>query len=296
MIAFLLGCTAAIESAGEAPEVVEIPEGFITLGAPPPPGAFPPPRPAVANSAQDRWAFRGGKGLSPRRVWVSAFSIDRTEVTRAAYRAFLVATGYRPPFVDEAWAGEAGKWGLFNWSGVDYPAGTGNHPVVLVNWEDATAYCAWVDRRLPTEAEWQMAAFGPADPDGRHRAFPWGDVYGADRLNHGARQDPFTDATDGYAETSPVGSFPSGQSPFGVEDMFGNAWEFTADWRVDDWALVAGGDHAGVLSDPVADGPGLYVAVRGGSYFFDVAVNPAAERSEFLPELRRKTSGFRCAR
>ncbi len=295
----LVGCTAP---KGLAPAMIDIPAGFIMLGAasppPPPPGASarPPPPPPNAATAQERWAFRGGKGLVPRSAWVSAFSIDRTEVTRDAYRAFLVATGYRSPFVDEAWAGEEGKWGLFNWSGVDYPAGTGDHPVVLVNWEDATAFCAWAGLRLPTEAEWQLAAFGPAEASGRTRAFPWGEVYEADHLNHGSRNDPFTDATDGYEQTSPVGSFPAGQSPFGVEDMFGNAWEFTADWRVDDWALVSGGDHAGVLADPVAAGPGLYVAVRGGSYFFDVSVNPSAERSEFLPDLRRKTSSFRCAR
>jgi serine/threonine-protein kinase len=231
----------------------------------------------------------GGQGYAAKEVHVAAFSIDRTEVTREQYKAFLVATGYRPPYVDEDWARDG-----WNWTGVDYPPGTGDHPVVLVSWYDADEYCRWAGKRLPTEAEWQLAALGPS-ADGR--TFPWGTTYEGSRLNHGKMMEPNFDDSDGFLYTSPVGAFPSGKSHVGAEDMFGNAWEFTSDARVDGWELYQfAGEVDGKPAQPTAPGPGLYVAVRGGAYFFDFEPNPGGERNEFLPELRRKTSGFRCAR
>ena len=73
---------------------------------------------------------------------------------------FLVATGYPHPEVNEDWAREG-----WNWSGSKYPEGTGDHPVVLVNWYDARSYCAWASKRLPTEAEWEVA----------NKQFTWGE-------------------------------------------------------------------------------------------------------------------------
>ncbi|MFT4974811.1 MAG: sulfatase modifying factor 1 [Myxococcota bacterium] len=231
-----------------------------------------------------------GAHLKPRQVSVSAFTIDQHEVTREAYRTFLLETGYRPPHVDEPWAEDG-----WSWQGTDYPQGTGDHPVVLVSWYDATEYCAWAGGRLPTEAEWQLAALG-AD-----RTYPWGNDYDERRLNHGTIDAPNFDDSDGYLRTSPVGAFPSGRTPEGVDDLFGNAWEFTADFRRDQWSryLDATGQplHGnGPTQGATAPGPGLYVAVRGGSYYFDLRPNPGGERHQFLPEIRRKTSGFRCAR
>lgn len=254
------------------------PPALVTVGGPPPSSQGP----------AALYRFLGGQGLAPQEVQVAAFAIDRTEVTRDAYRGFLLDTGYRVPHVAEAWADSG-----WNWQGTDYPAGTGDHPVVLVTWYDAQAYCAWAGKRLPSEAEWQLAALGDAAQD---RVFPWGDDYDGARLNHGQLAAPNFDDSDGYLTTSPVGAFPEGRSPFGLDDAFGNAWEFTADFRVDDWSLTerAGdGSGPGALRSP---GPGLYVAVRGGAYFFDLRPNPGGERHQFLPELRRKTSGFRCAR
>lgn len=233
----------------------------------------------------------GGQRLKPVQVSVSSFWIDLTEVTRRQYQAFLVETGYRPPFVAEDWANDDG----WNWSGTDYPPGTGDHPVVLASWYDAVEYCTWAGKRLPTESEWQLAALGT---DGR--AFPWGDEYSGDLLNHGKMDAPNFDDSDGFEYTSPVDAFPSGRSPYGLYDAFGNAWEFTADYRRDDWSMYT--DSAGRAvtrqggADITAPGPGLYVAVRGGAYFFDLRPNPGGERNEFLPEVRRKTSGFRCAK
>lgn len=225
--------------------------------------------------------------LPLKRVRVSSFFIDQTEVTRAQYAEFLEATSYRPPVVDEEWAEDG-----WNWEGTRFPRGTSDHPVVLVSWYDAREYCEWAGKRLPTEAEWQLAALGPAE---RGVFFPWGEEYDADALNHGRLAEPNFDDSDGYLHTSPVGAFPSGASPVGALDMFGNAWEWTADFRRDSWDEVLGERDGDIIVDPHTTPDGHYVAVRGGSYFFDLRPNPAGERNAFLPEIRRKTSGFRCA-
>ncbi len=239
------------------------------------------------------WEFHGGNGIDHTDVWVDAFWIDQTEVTRAAYARFIAESGYRPPFVAEEWAADG-----WNWHGATPPEGTEDHPVVLVSWYDAREYCAWAGKRLPTEAEWQLAALGPW---GQSRDYPWGNTYEDSRLNHGQMLPPNFDDSDGYLTTAPVGQFPTGASPFGAQDMFGNAWEYTADLRVDTWSLMSTVDaatraHQGGKRQVRALEPGLYAAVRGGSYFFDLRPNPGGERHRFLTEIRRKTSGFRCAK
>lgn len=253
-----------------------------------PPVVSPGMIPSPDQADPSLFTSHGGQQLKTRVVRVKPFWIDRTEVTRIAYQTFLVATGYRPPHVAETWADDG-----WNWTGTDYPDGTGEHPVVLASFYDAQAYCGWAGKRLPTEPEWQMAALGSA---GDNRIFPWGDTYDGAKFNHGKMMEPNFDDSDGYLTTSPVGAYPAGRSPFGLEDAFGNAWEFTSDYRVDGWELMDFRDGGQGLEDVRSPGPGLYVAVRGGAYFFDLRPNPAGERNHFLPELRRKTSGFRCAK
>ena len=248
----------------------------------------PPPLPSTGKAVP--WISRGGRGLMPRMVAVSGFQIDRTEVTRDQYARFLDATGYRLPHVAEPWAEDG-----WNWTDASAPDGLGTHPVVLVSYHDASAFCRWAGKRLPTEAEWQLAALGPST-DGR--VYPWGSRYRDDFLNHGRMEPPNFDDTDGYRTTSPVGSFPQGRSATGLDDTFGNAWEFTADARIDDWshARHQGHDAAGAMINARAPGPALRVAVRGGSFYFDLRPNPGGEWAAFTPESRRKSSGFRCAR
>ena len=273
-------------------EMVEIQGGVVRLGrgdaqavpgfVPPPPPVGEEPVPGLEGAVPPRT-----QGLAPRLFAVDTFSLDRTEVTREAYARFLVATGHPPPRVDEPWAEDG-----WNWVEGSPPPGTEQHPVVLVNWYDARAYCRSADKRLPTEAEWQLAALGPSEAESR---FPWGNDYRPNAFNHGTVAPPFFDDSDGFHTTAPVGSFPAGASRDGVLDLFGNAWEWTADLRVDTWDLVIA-DAGNPPRNPRTGLLGLNVAVRGGSYYHDLRPNPAGERHAFLPEIRRKTSGFRCAR
>ena len=305
MMFWLLACNggtspaevAAVErGVGEFAGMLHIPAAEVNSG---PRGAvrLPPPRSRplalptfVCTPSEVAGAACPGLAHDPlaaRVVRVSGFWIDETEVSRNAYGLFLGATGYRPPHVEEPWA-EA-DW---NWDGPTPPAGTESHPVVLTSWYDAREYCAWRGGRLPTEAEWHLAALGPAASE---TAFPWGPHYAEGRMNRGMLDAPNYDETDGWLTTSPVGTFPKGASRYGLLDAYGNAWEWVDTLRMRSWDEVPFADPATQLN-PTTASLGLYAAARGFSYLADPRPNLAMDFNAFPVELRRKTSGFRCAR
>lgn len=133
----------------------------------------------------------------PHQVSVKPFFMDVHEVTCEEYKKFVDATNYPPPP---------------GWSGGNYPAGKGKFPVTDVNWDAANAYAKWSGKRLPTEAEWEFAARGT---DGR--LYSWGNEW----------QDGMANANEVNKGMVAVGSY-KGASPFGIYDMIGNAWEWTA--------------------------------------------------------------------
>ncbi|MEM9455848.1 MAG: SUMF1/EgtB/PvdO family nonheme iron enzyme [Myxococcota bacterium] len=212
-----------------------------------------------------------------RQVWVDTFWIDETEVTVEAYKEC----------VDAGVCTEPSTGTYCNWSQGGPVAGRENHPVNCVSWFQAEAYCEWVQggtKRLPTEAEWEKAARGT---DGR--VYPWGDTPqpSCDRL-------VMSDAAAGGAgcgtgATWEVGSMPLGASPYGVQDMAGNVWEWVADWY--------GYYDAGETNNPVGPRNGTSRVLRGGSWFFDfTSIFRAAYRDSNDPTDSGNGVGLRCAR
>ena len=217
----------------------------------------------------------GSDGLpdeQPQRlVYTASFWIDRYEVTNDTYARFVQTTGHRAP----AHSNPASTL----WENNAPIAGIGNHPVVNVSWEDAVAYCAWMSKRLPTEAEWEKAARGA---DGR--LYPWGNESPtAERANYEREWD------DGKALRA-VGTTPNGRSFYGVHDMAGNAREWTQDWYAPDYYKQA--------PDRNPRGPeqGVLKVIRGGSWRSPLADISATARGRGGFALRTHGTGFRCAR
>jgi formylglycine-generating enzyme required for sulfatase activity len=145
-------------------------------------------------------------------VTVKPFFIDLYEVTYEQYLGFIKATAHRAPKT---------------WTGSTYPPGSAHHPVTGVTWTDATAYASWAGKRLPTEEEWELAARGT---DGR--LYPWGNQWGsADDSTITANA--FNTSAGHFVD---VGTF-KGVSPYGLYDMVGNAWE----WTASAWSAYPGG-------------------------------------------------------
>jgi formylglycine-generating enzyme required for sulfatase activity len=241
--AILLGAALAASpspAAQEVPEVIEIPAGRYIAGSSP---------------AEREYAYRideraYGHDATRRQRWYESepprasrrsarYAITRTPITNRQYAAFVAATGHRAPEVDAAtWRGygfihEFAATRRFAWSAGRPPSGREEHPVVLVSHADASAYAAWLSRetgrtwRLPTQAEWEKAARGS---DGR--IFPWGDEFDPKKLNsHDA----------GPFDTTPVGSYPLGASPFGMLDAAGQVFEWTSSAAGSGRFVVKGG-------------------------------------------------------
>jgi formylglycine-generating enzyme required for sulfatase activity len=217
---------------------------------------------------------------TPREVFVSAFQIDRLEVTTAAYRECV----RRGPCDMRPLTAADTRYVVDEW------------PMVNVTWDDADSYCRWRGKRLPTEAEWEKAARGT---DGRR--WPWGNYDRVDGANRGrvetdAERSPnpadlatVPDDSDGYAELAPPGSLRFGRSPYGALDMAGNVTEWVADW-FDDRPLIDKDDV-----DPTGPATGQLKVVRGGDFFEPGMFARTYFREGEHPGERHITRGFRCA-
>ncbi|MEW6357060.1 MAG: SUMF1/EgtB/PvdO family nonheme iron enzyme [Planctomycetota bacterium] len=219
---------------------------------------------AMAVAGQDVYKKEDFADEAPRHVaQVRAFYIDIHEVSCADYLKFVEETKYDPPL---------------DWLRGRPRRGKENHPVTMISFKDAEAYATWAGKRLPSEAEWELAARGA---DGR--IFPWGAQYQDGTCNIMA---------DENTATKPVGSYPAGASPFGCLDMIGNAAEWTAGW----YAPYPGSKFKSPKFGET------HRVVRGGSWLTKAPAGARCARREPLPGESKdafedyRAVGFRCAK
>lgn len=228
----------------------------------------------------------GEDSLPQHTVTVSAFQIERTEVTYRQYRIFLTALGAgshlngcsgQPCVVTR----RENENSSIAFDGFLYQVAEviENLPVASVTWFGAEAYCRVLGRRLPTEAEWERAARGPDN-----LLYPWGDTWEATL----AKTSISPDETIGAL---PVGSLPAGSSPFGAFDMAGNVAEWVSDWY--DPAYYS--SPAASSLNPTGPRAGVDKVVRGGSWDAKPFFARSVHRQSAIPQGGYLWIGFRCA-
>jgi formylglycine-generating enzyme required for sulfatase activity len=207
--------------------------------------------------------------LPAHEVWLDAFEMDVYEVTQARWQACVEAGACPVPDMDQTCLG---KWD---------PVALADHPVVCVDFNASVAYCEWAGKRLPTEAEWEKAARGTDA-----RLHPWGDQSPTCELAN-------FEAPDGecVSATTPVGSYPQGGSPFGIQDMAGSVWERTMDWYAPDYYV------ASPYENPTGAVTGTARVLRGGG-FTSVGkfLRATARDGARAPWKTARNVGLRCAR
>jgi formylglycine-generating enzyme required for sulfatase activity len=268
--------------AAEDPDMVRVPAGEFRMGAAADSGGLPDEQPE-------------------RSVLLSAYDIDRFEVTNQAYLLFVSMTGHRMP--------ENSNAAATLWKDQKPIPGIEQHPVVNVSWHDADAYCRWAGKRLPTEAEWEKAARGI---DGRR--YPWGDQWDVSLANSASywagRTVEFDSGADweafwvkgegariakqkglkGEVLTMPVGSFPGAMSAYGLFDMAGNVAEWVHDWYDPNYYPSA------PLTNPTGPPRGAIKSMRGGSWLKPAVSLRTTDRDWGTMDSRPSGTGFRCAK
>ncbi len=207
-------CTPRVIAPEVVPSVVEIPAGAVTLGL----------------SRDDGRGFGWDNEYDGHPVEVPAFAIDRYPISNGEYLEFMAAGGYeeRALWSESDWRwrteqhiGHPAFWTRLNnrwyYRGMFELVPLPLQWPVYVSHAEASAYARWAGKALPTEAQWQRAAYGA--PDGSERAYPWGDA----PPRHGLGNFDFRDW-----DPVPVGAFPANRSAFGVAGLLGNGWEWTA--------------------------------------------------------------------
>ncbi|TEU10577.1 MAG: formylglycine-generating enzyme family protein [Anaerolineales bacterium] len=237
------------------PEMVLIPAGEFLMGS----------DPSLDQDADD--------DKQPQHtLYLPDYYLAKTPVTNAQYAAFVQAIGHKQPK---------------HWEDGKPPRGKEEHPVVEVSWHDAIAYCHWLAEVtgksycLPSEAEWEKGARGS---DGR--IYPWGNRWDAERCNS---------KEGGKGDTTLVGAYPEGASPYGLLDMAGNVWEWTRSlWRKNQEkpSFKSPYDSAGGREDLDAL-DSIPRVLRGGAFSHDECFVRCACRSKLNPDIPYENIGFR---
>lgn len=236
---------------------VEIPAGIFIMGTKK--GDIP----RLKEKFGEQWNGYYDDEIPQREIRLSSYYISCYQVTVAQFRVFITDSDYQ---MDDE------RWEIYN--------RFDNHPVVIISWDDAIAYCKWLSEKLgkliqlPTEAQWEYAARGT---DGR--IYPWGDETDPNKANYNGT---------GIGTTSPVGCFPSGNRPNGISDMAGNVWE----WCYDRYGKYS----KSYLIDPMGCGKGFIRVTRGGSWNGYAELCRTAHRGRNSSNNRNGFDGFRLVR
>jgi len=225
----------------------------------------------------------GEHSLPPQiAILEKGFWMDKTPVTNEQYQHFLKANPKHPaPNVKDDWAKP------YNWNGRDFPKGAEKHPVVLVSWNEAQAFCKWSGKVLPADLQWEKSARGI---DGRR--WPWGSAWDRDKCNSASwwakkdlweqkdwedwRDNVFLKELSGKKiMTTPVSQFAKTESPYGCVDSAGNVWEWCADFYDEQKTMQL---------------------LRGGAWYVRLDYVACAIRYGVVPVDRNYFIGFRCAR
>jgi len=257
-------------------EMVYVPAGYFMMGSE-----------TVAAGRNERPA---------RDVYLDGFWIYTHPVTNQHFSEFTEQTGFvtDAEYFGRSWVFEFGSRLVVGayWrapeGGGSHISGREEYPVVHISYDDAAAYCAWADGRLPSEAEWEKAARGEKD-----YMYPWGNSQvSGEKANFCDTNCPMEWAdrsfNDGYARTSPVGSFPQGASIYGALDMSGNVWEWVADWYSSTYYATA------PFENPPGPDSGENRVIRGGSWVSSAKYLRASYRNWSDPYDASNDHGFRC--
>jgi formylglycine-generating enzyme required for sulfatase activity len=256
----LNGCVSLISHGKD--NMVLIPEGVFTMG--------------YKINNKNEWGDTDEEPV--HKVFLKSYYIDRLEVSASQFSNFLNLNLKKASLYFQTGSGVTIKK-----VGRLYSprAGLNNYPANRVSWYGADAYCRWVNKRLPTEAEWEKSARGI---DGR--IFPWGDEFPTnDKVTFRRKFNKI-----GFKALEMVDSMPNGRSPYGVHHMAGNAWEWVSDWYEDIYY------EKSPFENPKGPDSGVSKVLRGGNWYYKAYYMRTTYRFNEKPGVFKNWQGFRCAK